>query len=145
MELNNNIFGQKEEISNLKRKLDSYDAVIGEKNELQEIRNRLEQWKGNIFNENKKALAELLVAFNDQSEKLKQVAAEECKLQIKYNELRNSNSCLDEKLKALTTDANELQSKLAESEKSTKRVQKELCDTKVNNFILFDIYIYTYN
>jgi len=107
--------------------------MVTERNELRDLRKQLEDWKENILDENKKAFTELLTVFNVQSEKLKQVATDECKWQIKYSEMLNLNNCLADKLNALKSNETELQSKLAESEKNKKIVENELCSAMVNN------------
>lgn len=107
--------------------------MVAERNELRDLCKQLDQWKENILDENKKAFTELLTAFNVQSEKLKQIAMEECKWQIKNSELENLNTCLTDRLKAAKSQEFALQSKLEETEKSKKTVQNELRSTKVNN------------
>jgi len=107
--------------------------VVAERNELRDLRIQLEEWKENILDENKKAFIELLTVFNVQSEKLKQVATDECKWQIKYSELLNLNNCLADKLKALKSNEVGLQSKISESEKNQKNAENALYSAKVNN------------
>lgn len=110
---------------------------MAERNELQNLRKELEQWKENILEENKKAFSELASAFEVQSEKLKQIATDECQWQLKYCELQSLNNCLTEKVKTLKCNIADLQSKLTESEQNRKRLENELCSAKVSANFLF--------
>lgn len=87
-------------------------------------------------NEHEKVFSELENTFKAQTEKLKKVAAEECKWQNKYNDLQECNNRVINDLKIVKLNENRLQSMFDECERNRKCVEKELSCTKVRNLIL---------
>lgn len=121
----------------MKKKLDSYDVIVSERNDLQELCNEFQKWRENNKKEQSKMFTDLLSTFDIQSEKLKQVTAEEMKWKSKYCELQQINDSITDRLDVLKLNERNLKSKLSEVEKEKECIQKELCCVQVNNFFIF--------
>lgn len=113
--------------------------MVSERNDLQELCNEFQKWREKNKIEQSKMFTDLLNTFEIQSEKLKQVAAEETKWKSKYCELQKTNDSINDRLNALKLNECNLKAKLSEAEREKECIQKEFCCFKVNNCIPFKV------
>lgn len=121
-----------EELSMLKRKLETYNAIVTENDELRQIGEEIEQWKKKYENGQKKVFTELTNTCEIQLEKLKNAKVEECKWSVKLKELESFNDSISCQIETLKSKENKLQSQLTESEQMRKKSLEELRSAKVN-------------
>lgn len=113
------------------KELETFHEVVTERNHLRNLHKDFEEWKERNEKDQRKLFADFLTTFNVQKENLKTAAITEREWESKYNELKENNDCISNKLKTQKCIENKLNEKVEESEKNMKCVQKELCNTKV--------------
>jgi hypothetical protein len=127
---------QEEKISKLNKKLEENEALVSERNELKKICKQFEQNKEDSYNAHKKSFNELSATCNVQSEKIKKAMDIAHQWELKNEKLEDTNNCLNSQLKTLKHNSNKFESQLAETETILESVQKQLCITKVNNYLI---------
>lgn len=126
-------------ICKLKKKIKAFDEIVTEKDNLQKSVNEFELWKekNDVFR--KKVFDELMSSFENQSDMLKKANCAKYDWQAKHNKLEDVYDCINDQLKILKSNKNNLEAKLEDSEQNVKCLQKELRYTKVNIYILQQI------
>lgn len=135
-EMKNTIAAQNEKLCDYEKKFEMYNEVVTERNTLLESVKQFEQWRDKNDIEREKTFTEQLTSFEAQCEKLKKITTEKCNLQSKFCDLQKVNHEITDQLKTLKVNENIFTLKLENSEKNTKCAQNELCRVKVNNMFV---------
>lgn len=132
IELKAKLACQYEEINLLKEKLITFDEISAQKNDLQSQICSLKQWMEDIKVDDESMRKTLLNNLETQTQKLRKVESDECKARAEIKRLGEINELLNEKIRTLEENEQNLKCEKNDLEVCKNRALDELFNAKVS-------------